>query len=77
VTYDEAKRWLKKIRGTTIVAKEQKRGQGRVIVIVENSKGRTVSRHAVFDDTLTGPERERALREAFTRACNELKLALD
>jgi len=76
VTYDEATRWLEKIGGKTIVANEQKRGRGSVIVIVESAKGRTISRHVVFDDTLTGLERQRAVREAFTRACEALKLAL-
>lgn len=77
MTYEEATRWLKKIGGTTIVTKEQVRGKSAVVVIVESAKGRTVSRHVVFDDTLTGPEHERAVREAFTRACEALKLALD
>ena len=77
VTYEEATRWLKEIGGTTVVAEEQKRGKGRITVIAENAKGRTVSRHVVFDDTLTGPEHERAVREAFTRACDELMRALE
>jgi len=76
VTYDEAARWLKKIGGTTVVAKDGTRGKGSIVVIVESAKGRTVSRQWVFDDTLTGPQRERAVREAFTRACEELKVAL-
>jgi len=76
VTYDEATRWLKKIGGTTVVAKDGTSGKGSIVVIVESAKGRTVSRHRVFDDTLTGPQRELAVREAFTRACDELKLAL-
>lgn len=76
MTYEEATRWLRDIRGTTVVAEEQNRGKGRVTVIAENAKGRTVSRHIVFDDTLTGLERERAVREAFTRACDELMRAL-
>jgi len=77
VTYDEATRWLKKIGGTTVVAKDGTHGKGSIVVIVESAKGRTVSRHWMFDDTLTGPDRERAVREAFTRACEELKIALD
>jgi hypothetical protein len=76
VTYDEATRWLKKIGGTTVVAKDETRAKGSIVVIVESAKGRTVSRHWAFDDTLTGLERERAVREAFTRACEELKVAL-
>jgi len=76
VTYDEAARWLKKIGGTTVVAKDETRGRGSIIVSVESAKGRTVSRHRVFDDTLVGLERERAVREAFTVACEELKVAL-
>jgi hypothetical protein len=76
VTYDEATRWLKKIGGTTVAAKDGTRGKGSIVVIVESAKGRTVSRHWIFDDMLIGPERERAVREAFRRACEELKVAL-
>lgn len=77
MTYDEAAGWLKSIGGTTLVAEEQKRGLGRITVIAENTKGHTVSRHTFFDDTLTGLERERIVRDAFTQACEALKLALD
>jgi hypothetical protein len=77
VTYDEAMSWLREIGGTTMLAEERTRGLGRVTVIAENAKGHTVSRHLVFDDTLTGLERERAVREAFTRVCEALKDALD
>jgi hypothetical protein len=77
VTYEEATRWLKEIGGTAIVAKEQQRGLCRVTVIAEDASGRMVSRHTIFDDSLTGVERERVVRHALTQACEALKIALE
>jgi hypothetical protein len=76
VTYDEAQRWLARIGGRSIEAKEQTRGKGSIIVVVESVRRGTVQRHWLFDDNLTGFERERAMRTAFTRACEELMAAL-
>lgn len=77
VTYAEAQKWLKKIGGKTLQAKEQQRGKGSVTVIVESAKRGTVQRHWLFDDTLEGYEREIEIRRAFVRACEELQRALD
>jgi hypothetical protein len=76
VTYDEAKKWLTKIGGRSIEAKEQTKGTGSIIVVVESVKRGTIQRHWLFDDTLTGYQRELATKRAFVRACEELKSAL-
>ena len=78
MTYDQAKRWLAKIGGETIEGKEQvpPRRRGSVIVSVQSAKGHVVQRHWLFDDTLEGRERELAIRKAFVRACEELRVAL-
>jgi hypothetical protein len=76
VTYEEAKRWLQKIGGEMTEGKEQMRGTGSIMVSVESARGRVVQRHAPFDDTLTGYQRELEIRRAFIRACEELKAAL-
>jgi hypothetical protein len=75
VTYDQTKKWLDAIGGEQIVARETDKF-GSVIVRVKSSKSGDVSRHALFDETLTGYEREKAIREALVRACEELRLAL-
>ncbi|HTQ44930.1 MAG TPA: hypothetical protein VMI75_19355 [Polyangiaceae bacterium] len=76
MTYEEARDWLAKIGGQTIEAKEQTRGRGSIIVVVESVRCGTVQRHWLFDDTLVGPAREMEIRRAFVRACEELKAAL-
>gem|GEM_PF-2614466 len=76
VNYDEAKKWLAKIGGRSIEAKEQTKGKGSIIVVVDSVKRGTVQRHWLFDDTLTGYQRELAIHRAFVRACEELKNAL-
>jgi len=76
VTYEEAKRWLEKIGGEMIEGKEQMRGSGSIVVSVKSARGQIVQRHALFDDTLKGNERELEIRRAFVRACEELKIAL-
>jgi hypothetical protein len=78
VTYGEATRWLKKIGGTWIAAKEPAppRIRPSVIVSVKSAKGPTVERHALFDDVTEGWERELEIRRAFVRACEDLKHAL-
>ncbi|HTQ42793.1 MAG TPA: hypothetical protein VMI75_08525 [Polyangiaceae bacterium] len=76
VTYEEAKRWLKKIGGEMIEGKEQMRGTGSIVVSVKSARGQIVQRRALFDDTLKGYERELEVRRAFVRACEELKIAL-
>jgi hypothetical protein len=76
VTYEEAKRWLKKIGGEMVEGKEQRKGTGSIMVSVKSARGRIVQRHALFDDTLTGYQREMEIRRAFVRACEELKIAL-
>jgi hypothetical protein len=76
VTYEEAKRWLRKIGGEMVECKEQMRGTGSIMVSVTSARGRIVQRHALFDDTKKGYEREMEIRRAFARACEELKTAL-
>jgi hypothetical protein len=76
VTYDEARKWLAKIGGEMTEGKEQTRGTGSVVVRVRSARGRVVERHALFDDTKKGYEREVEIRRAFVRACEELKIAL-
>jgi hypothetical protein len=76
VTYEEAKKWLAKIGGDMTEGKEQMRGTGSIMVRVKSAKGQIVQRHALFDDTLTGYQRELEIRRAFVRACKELKSAL-
>lgn len=76
VTYEEAKKWLAKIGGEMTEGKEQMRGSGSIVVSVKSARGRVVQRHALFDDTKTGYERELEIRRAFVRACEELKAAL-
>jgi len=76
VSYEEAKRWLKKIGGEMVEGKEQMRGTGSIMVSVKSARGRIVQRHALFDDTKKGYEREMEIRRAFVRACDELRIAL-
>jgi hypothetical protein len=76
VTHEEAKRWLEKIGGEMIEDNEQMRGTGSIRVSVKSARGQIVQRHALFDDTLKGYEREPEIRRAFVRACEELKIAL-
>ena len=40
VSYEEAKRWLKKIGGEMIEGKEQMRGSGSIVVSVKSARGR-------------------------------------
>ena len=58
MTYAEAQKWLAKIGGQMIEGKEQARGTGSIMVSVSSARGRTVQRHALFDDTKKGYERE-------------------
>lgn len=78
VTYGEAIRWLKKIGGTWIAAKEPAlpRIRPSVVVSVKSAKGAFVQRHALYDDTVEGWERELEVRRALVRACEDLKRAL-
>jgi len=76
VTYNEAKKWLEKLGGTWIEAKEQVPHKGSIIVEVQSVMRGRVARHALFDDRLQGFQREVAIREAFVRACEELRRAL-
>ena len=78
VTYDEARRWLNKIGGTWLEAKEPEppRMRPSVIVSVKSAKGELVERHALYDDAVEGWEREIEIRRAFVRACEQLKNAL-
>jgi hypothetical protein len=76
VTFREAQRWLEKIGGSWLEAKEQVPHKGSVIVEVQSAMRGRVARHALFDDRLQGYERELAIHEAFVRACTELKYDL-
>lgn len=71
-------RWLEKIGGTWIAAKEPTppRMRPSVIVSVKSAKGTLVERHAPYDDITEGWERELEIRRAFVRACEDLKRAL-
>jgi hypothetical protein len=71
VTYEDAKRWLEKIGG------EMAEQDGSITVRVRSARGRNVQRGALFDDGLEGREREMAIRRAFLRACEDLRIALD
>jgi hypothetical protein len=76
VTYREAQKWLEKIGGTWLEGKEQVPHKGSIIVEVHSAMRGRVARHALFDDRLQGYERELAIRDAFVRACMELRHAL-
>ncbi|HEX8795222.1 MAG TPA: hypothetical protein VF765_29945 [Polyangiaceae bacterium] len=76
VTPEEAKRWLAKIGGHWAEAKDQTPGMARIVVTIERALGGSVSRHAAFDDRLTGYLRELAIREALANACTELRGAI-
>jgi hypothetical protein len=74
MTYEQAKRWLR--GGDWTEAKEQVPHTGSVMVRVTSRRVGIVQRHALFDDRLTGRQREIAIREAFARACDELKAVI-
>lgn len=76
MTPEEAKRWLAKLGGTWAEAKDDTPGRARIVVTVERALGGTLSRHAAFDDRLTGYLRELAIREALANACTELWVAI-
>jgi len=76
VTYREAQKWLERIGGTWVEAKEQIPHKGSIIVDVLSAMRGRIARHALFDDRLQGFQREVAIREAFVRACEELRRAL-
>ena len=79
MTYHEAKRWLAKIGGDWKESKERAPpcSRGSILVSVKSAKGPIVHRHAHFDDTTAGVEREIGIRRAFVLACEELRRALD
>lgn len=76
VTPEQAQRWLAKIGGTWAEAQDSTPEKARIIVTVERALGGTITRHAVFDDRLTGYMRELAIREALANACTELRAAI-
>jgi len=77
VTYEEARKWLAKIGGEMVEGKDQMRGTGSIVVSVKSARHGDVQRHALFDDRLSGYERELAMRRAFVHACEELRRALE
>lgn len=70
VTYNGAKKWLEKIGGRTVEAKD------RIRVTVTSARGPIVEEEARFDGALEGYQREVAVRSAFVHACSALKDAL-
>jgi hypothetical protein len=70
----QAGRWLRAIGGTHNVARDLD-GYDLVVVSVESALKGPVSRRTAVDGS-TGNEREEAVRNAFVRACEELRLAL-
>jgi hypothetical protein len=73
MNHGNAGKWLHAIGGTSDVVRDAD-GNDFVVVSVESATKGTVSRRAVVDGS--GDEREEAVRKAFVRACQELKLAL-
>jgi hypothetical protein len=67
-------KWLHAIGGTSDIVRDAD-GNDFVVVSVESATKGTVSRRRVVDGS-TGDEREEAVRKAFVRACEELRLAL-
>lgn len=76
VTHHQATLWLAKIGGTWLESKGDIPGAAKIVVTVDRAMGGTVSRHAVFDDRLTGYLRDLAVREAFANACRALRSAI-
>lgn len=78
MTYAEARRWLAKIGGSWMEAREPSAPRLRraIIVSVRTAKGQVVQRHATYDDGTESWVRESEIRHAFARACEELKEAL-
>ena len=71
--HDEAVRWLTALRGEFMIERNSKGHPMAVVVRVERALGGVVSRRA---DVLPGFSDELAERQAFTRACDELRRAL-
>ena len=75
MTYEEAERWLRAIGGERIMARETAKFDSVIVLVKSATKGE-ISRHSVYDASLAGVQLEAAIREAFVRACDELRIAL-
>jgi hypothetical protein len=74
MNHGQAGKWLRAIGGTSDVGRDAD-GHDFVVVSVESATKGAVSRRAAVDGS-TSVKRDEALRKAFVRACEELKLAL-
>ncbi len=74
MNHGQAGKWLRAIGGTSEVVRDAD-GRDFVVVSVESVTKGAVSRRMSVDGS-SGREREEALRHAFVRACEELRLAL-
>ena len=75
LTYDEASRWLQAIGGERIASCDTATF-GSVLVRVNGGTRDEIARLAPYNLTLTGERRETAIRDAFVRACSDLRVAL-
>jgi len=75
MTYEESEKWLRAIGGERILGRETERFSS-VIVTLKSAINGEMSRHALYDATLHGEELEAAIRDAFIKACLELRVAL-
>jgi hypothetical protein len=74
MNHGQAGKWLRAIGGTSDVVRDAD-GHDFVVVSVESALKGAVSRRMAVDGC-TGHEREEAVRDAFVRACEELRVAL-
>jgi hypothetical protein len=73
MNHGQASKWLRAIGGTSTVVHDSD-GRDFVVVSVESASRGSVSRRMAVDES-TVNEQE-AIRDAFVRACEELRLAL-
>jgi hypothetical protein len=74
MNHGQAAKWLRAIGGTSAVVRDSD-GCDFVVVSVESATKGAVSRRMAVDGS-TGKEWQEAVRDAFARACDELRLAL-
>lgn len=73
MNHGQASKWFRAIGGTTDVVRDAD-GRDFVVVSVESATRGNVSLRMAVDGS--SRDREEAVRQAFVRACEELKLAL-
>jgi hypothetical protein len=74
MNHGQAGKWLRAIGGGSDVVRDAD-GRDYVVVSVDSATKGAVSRRMAVNGS-TNDEREEAVRKAFVRACEELKLAL-